>query len=176
MITTIESIMNNSLITKNEAIPYYFNDEWDHSMYISYTKNATKYQCQYFNNDWCVKDEYENNYSVSIRIDIVGTNKKLYKRITARITQPNSFLKMDVSTGVKNIGSYKTKSDLAESFISEINKLQNKEPQDITHLLDKLPKIITQSEPLKIQIKNNPRRESPCRKKQGFFSVDNSRK
>ena len=150
--TTIESIMNNSLITKNEAIPYYFNDEWDHYMYISYTKNATIYQCQYFNNDWCVKDEYENNYSVSIRIDIVGINKKLYKRISATITQPKSFLKMEVSTGVKEVESHKTKNDLAESFIGEIQKLQNKEPKDIHNLLDKLPKIITRSEPHKIQI------------------------
>ena len=150
MITTIESIMNNSLITKNEAIPYYIDD--DREMYVSYTKKATIYQCQFFDRDYLIKDEYSNEYDVSIRIDIVGMNKKLYKRLSARISQPKSFLTMEVSTGVKEIGSYKRKSDLAESFIGEINKLQNKEPKDIRNLLDKLPKIITQSEPHKIQI------------------------
>lgn len=148
--SNIESIMNNSLITKNEAIPYYIDD--DREMYVSYTKKATIYQCQFFDRDYLIKDEYSNDYDVSIRIDIVGINKKLYKRISARISQPKSFLKMDVSTGVKNIGSYKTKSDLAESFIGEIHKLQNKKPKDITNLLDKLPKIITRSEALQVQI------------------------
>ena len=148
--TTIESIMNNSLITKNEAIPYYIDD--DREMYVSYTKKANIYQCQYFDRDYSVKDEYSNDYYVSIRIDIVGMNKKLYKRITARISQPKSFLTMEVSTGVKEIETHKTKSDLAESFIGEIHKLQNKNPKDITNLLDKLPKIITRSEPHKIKI------------------------
>jgi hypothetical protein len=139
-----------SLITKNEAIPYYFNN--DRELYVSYTKNANKYQAQYFDSDYWVKDEYSNDYNVSIRIDILGINKKLYKRISARISQPKSFLKLDVSTGVKQTGSFKKKCDLAESFISEINRLQNKEPKDITDLLNKLPKIITRSEALLIQI------------------------
>lgn len=151
MSNDVENLMNELLFSNNKGVPYYFDDK-EKSLYVSYTKNATKYQAQYFDADYWIKDEYSNEYHVSIRIDILGINRKLYKRVYATVSQPKSLLTMELTTGAKNIGSYKTKNELAESFLQEIKKLYNKEPQDITNLLDKLPTIIQRSQPLKITI------------------------